>query len=45
MDADLTGAAPFTLAVVFADDNGTLGLPDVPLTPPVLLAARLAAAS
>ena len=45
IDAVLTGAALFTLAVVVADDKGTLGLPEMPFTPPVLLAARRAAAS
>ena len=45
MEADLAGAAPFMLAVVAADDSGTLCLVDAPLTPPVLLAARRAAAS
>ena len=45
MEADLTGPAPLTFAVVIVDDKGTLALPDEPLTPPVLLAARRAAAS
>ncbi len=45
IEADLTGAAPFMFAVVAADDNGMRGLPDEPLTPPVLLLARRAAAS
>ena len=43
---DLAGVVElFTFAVVAADDSGTLGFPEEPLTPPVLLFARLAAAS
>lgn len=45
MQVNLAGAAPFMLAVVAADDKGILCLFDAPLTPPVLLAARRAAAS
>ena len=45
MEVDRAGAAPFMLAVVAADDKGTLCLFDALLTPPVLLAARRAAAS
>ena len=45
IEADLTGAALFTFATVVVDDKGTRALPDAPLTPPVLLAARRAAAS
>lgn len=45
MEVDLAGIAPLTLAVVVADDKGMRALPEAPFTPPVLLAARRAAAS
>lgn len=45
IEVDLAGTAPFTFAVVVADDKGIRALPEEPFTPPVLLAARRAAAS